>query len=181
MDSSSHGIKRKRAQKACLFCHQRKMKCNNESPQCSDCIAHEQTCTYIQEPKKARPSNDRIACLEAENRQLRASLRGGRKICEQCAQNTVQTTRTSQESPVAQSRLIDDESITEENHGLGPELGKIPVNVDFHGPSSILFDKDASRIGNLEDSDSFKQDGAPISSELMVAAATQRMLCTLGP
>lgn len=49
----AHSPKRKRrAPAACTFCRSRKIKCNNEQPQCSNCKTYEKQCNY--EQKKQR-------------------------------------------------------------------------------------------------------------------------------
>ncbi|KAF9239047.1 transcriptional regulator family: Fungal Specific TF [Penicillium roqueforti] len=35
-----------RAQRACYFCHKRKIKCNRETPECSACKRHQRVCSY---------------------------------------------------------------------------------------------------------------------------------------
>ncbi|KAF2621406.1 hypothetical protein BU25DRAFT_354482, partial [Macroventuria anomochaeta] len=41
-------IKRTRVSSACNSCRARKTKCNNEQPQCSECVKRDTTCTYTE-------------------------------------------------------------------------------------------------------------------------------------
>lgn len=183
MESSSPDGKRRRAQRACQFCHQRKMKCNNELPKCSNCLTHGQACTYAQGQKKPRPSNDRISHLEEENRRLQASLTIGSTTDNQEAQRSVRTTRNSlRNRPIEGSTHratlpshTDDESIAKEDRSLSPVTADAPKTTEFHGPSSVLFDVDAP---NVRQTNSGEYPLEPLSAELMAKAATQRT-CSL--
>ncbi|KAL2075144.1 hypothetical protein VTL71DRAFT_86 [Oculimacula yallundae] len=75
---------KRRAAKACEFCRKRKMKCDNESPRCTNCKLYGKECMYTELPKKSRTSRERLAQLEEENRRLQAQL---------------DTSPTSQQSP----------------------------------------------------------------------------------
>ena len=182
MEPSILGGKRKRAQKACQFCHQRKMKCNNEVPKCSNCVTHGQVCTYAQGPKRPRPSNDRISRLEEENRQLHACLDGGSRGDDQEAQSSVRVTRSSfrrtstngSTNPIAQSSRPDDGLTDKEDRSLSPARVDTQKNDKFHGPSSVLFDDDAPSIGHNKNSNSGGRPLEPLSSKLVAEAATQR-------
>ena len=182
MESSISGGKRRRAQKACQFCHQRKMKCNNESPKCSNCATHGQACTYARESKKPRPSNERISRLEEENRQLQACLAGSSTSDDQEAQRSMRTTRSSirripsggNTHPVTQSTHTEAESSAKEDSSLSPVRAYARKNIDFHGPSSILFDEDAPNLRYIQDPNGSEHLLEPLSAELMAKAATQR-------
>ncbi|KAH8694226.1 hypothetical protein BGW36DRAFT_218138 [Talaromyces proteolyticus] len=47
-----HGSRR--ALKACRFCRQRKMKCDNKQPSCNACNFHGKHCVYDELPKRPR-------------------------------------------------------------------------------------------------------------------------------
>ncbi len=185
MESSIQDGKRKRAQKACQFCHQRKMKCNNQLPMCSNCNTHGQACTYAQGPKKPRPSNDRISRLEEENRQLHAYLADDATINKQGEGRSARETRRStprvsaedNAHPIAASKTTDVESVANEDLSLSPTRADALRNVEFHGPSSVLFDEDAPNIEKVGDLNAGEHSLEPPSSELMAKAATQRT-CT---
>ena len=157
------------------------MKCNNELPKCSNCVTHGQACTYAQESKKPRPSNERISRLEEENRQLQACLAGSSTSDDQEAQRSMRTTRSSirripsgeNTLPVAQSIHTEDESTAKENSSLSAVRADAP-KIEFHGPSSILFDEDAPNQKNIQDPNGGEHHLEPLSAELMANAATQR-------
>lgn len=181
MESSMPGGKRKRAQKACQFCHQRKMKCNNEVPKCANCVTHEQVCTYAHGPKKPRPSNDRISRLEEENRQLHAYFDGGSRSDDHGAPKSLRVKRSSSRrnptegstNPAAQLIQTDRGLTAEEDLSLSPGRVDTPMNDKFHGPSSVLFDEYPPCIGN-KDVNSSEHPLEPLSSKLIAEAATQR-------
>lgn len=182
MESSIPDRKRRRARKACQFCHQRKMKCNNELPKCSNCVTHGQACTYAQGPKKPRPSNERISRLEEENRRLQASLASGRINDEQEAQRSMRTTRSSLRNMpvdgsthvVNQSGHPDDESTAEENLPPSPMKADAPKTTEFYGPSSVLFDEDTPNPGQITELNGGEHPLEPPSAELMARATTER-------
>ena len=188
MESSIPGGKRRRAQKACQFCHQRKMKCNNQLPRCSNCFTHGQACTYAQGTKKPRPSNDRISRLEEENRQLQASLASGSTSDDQKTQRSARTTRSSnrrtpiEESarPVTQSCATDGEPTVKEGSSLSPPRADASRSTGFHGPSSVLFDEDAPNIRQSKDLNGGEYPLESLSSDLMAKAATQRRCSFMG-
>lgn len=189
MESTFLDGKRKRAQKACQFCHQRKLKCNNEHPTCSNCVTHGKACTYAQGPKRPRPSNDRISRLEEENRQLHASLAGVTPSHDQEAQGSARTSkmstrRMSREGdthPVAHASNTDDESTAEGNSPPNSMRADALKNIEFHGPSSVLFDDNGPITAHTQDLNAGEQLLQPTSSKLMANAATQRRCtsCTL--
>lgn len=189
MESSIPNRKRRRAQKACQFCHQRKMKCNNELPKCSNCATHEQACTYTQGPKKPRPSNDRISRLEEENRRLHASLASGSKSDHQDVQRGMRTTRSSdRKSPVdgsthavAQPGHTDDESTAKEDLSPSPVRADAPNSTEFYGPSSVLFDEDAPNAGRIMELRGGEHPLESPSAELMANATTQRTGSSIAP
>ena len=182
MESSVPGGKRRRAPKACQFCHQRKMKCDNEAPKCSNCVTHGQVCDYAQGPKKPRPSNDRISRLEEENRQLHASLANGSTGDDQEAQGSAYMTAkplrrvpTEINSPSnAQLSHTDDVPTVRIDRSLSPAEAHAPKSTEFHGPSSVLFDDQAPDIGHTKSVSGGEQPLESLSAELMAEAAKQR-------
>lgn len=183
MESPVSGGKRRRAQKACQFCHQRKMKCSNGLPKCSNCVTHGQACNYAQGPKKPRPSNDRISRLEEENRQLHTCLASGSANDDQAAHRDVRTTRRSIPRVIAEenahsvdgSSHSDDDATARGDLSLNPARRDAPVTIEFHGPSSVLFDEDIPSRRQNKDLAGDHNPLDPLSSALMAKAATQRM------
>lgn len=57
---------------------------------------------------------------------------------------------------------------------LSPARADISRITEFHGPSSVLFDEDASNIRDIKDPNDGRRPLKPISLELMAKAATQR-------
>lgn len=175
MDAAAGSSKRKRARKACQLCHQRKLKCGNELPKCNNCTTYGRECVYHEGPKKPRPSNDRIERLEEENRSLHAQL--------------AQITPRSIEG-VSSDHLIsgasESELATNDRGGspeLHPESASIPPSsknnllsdLEYHGPSSALFDATFWRNNETGDKSSFDLPSERVTSQLMNEAAAQRM------
>ncbi|CAF9929954.1 MAG: hypothetical protein ALECFALPRED_004489 [Alectoria fallacina] len=77
--------------------------------------------------------------------------------------------------PVAQSIHTEDESTAKENSSLSAVRADAP-KIEFHGPSSILFDEDAPNQKNIQDPNGGEHHLEPLSAELMANAATQRQL-----
>ena len=75
MSSSIHSEKKRRAKTACQFCRRRKIRCTQALPSCLNCQAYKEVCSYDTAPKRPRPSNSRIANLEARIKSLEKELR----------------------------------------------------------------------------------------------------------
>ncbi len=69
------------------------------------------------------------------------------------------------------------ESVANEDLSLSPMRADALRNVEFHGPSSVLFDEGGPNIGEIGDLNAGEHPLEPPSLELMAKAATQRM-CT---
>ena len=145
--------KRSRVQKACEFCKLRKMKCNNEQPQCSSCRTHGQECLYVDKPKKARPSNLRISHLEEENRRLQSRLTENVQPSsgttsptqlddgpESFASASLTPLGNQESSPDPDGKLERDLSTAETDEAALRCLTSNPGELEFHGPSSAYFD-----------------------------------------
>ena len=184
MESSTADGKRTRAQKACQFCHQRKMKCNNNLPSCANCLTKGQNCTYAQGPKKPRPSNERISRLEEENQQLHASLASGTTKRERqgrgSTQKTMSSTRKNPQEDHAdtlpRSKRTDGKSTAKEGSSLSTSTVRADAtqSTEFHGPSSPMFDEDDPSTGQTRNVDTGEHTLEPPSDKLMANAATQR-------
>ena len=186
MESPGQAGKRRRAQLACQFCRQRKMRCSNELPKCATCVSYDEDCVYNQGPKKARPSNSRISCLEEENRQLQArlaghplgdgaSLRDGLPSVSGSLQND---SGDAESSSTARDQRGERESSVQ--HGQTPLAPKTDVEMideaAFHGPSSLLFDEAPLNLERTLSSESEKCSAETASTALMEEAAKQRKL-----
>ena len=189
MESSIAGGKRRRAQKACQFCHQRKIKCNTQIPKCAKSPTPQKESTYTQGHKKPRPSNDRISRLEEENRLLHASLASGSTGDHQDAQRRVRTTRRShRKSPldgstpaVAQPGHTDDQSTAKGDPSPSPVRAHALKSTTFCGPSSVLFDEDALNAGQTTELSGGEHTLESPSAELMANATTQRVCSSIAP
>ncbi|KAJ5387049.1 hypothetical protein N7509_009590 [Penicillium cosmopolitanum] len=147
-DTTPH--KSRRAAKACAFCRQRKLRCNNEKPACSSCRGHGKECIYTVGPKRPRPSKAQLSRLEAENQQLRQQI-------------TASELRSESASTPTETRTSDPRPESQEPQPLGviprrPDVGKHTPSVDparstvsrifispngdssYHGLTSALFD-----------------------------------------
>lgn len=163
------------------------MKCSNGLPKCSNCVTHGQACNYAQGPKKPRPSNDRISRLEEENRQLHTCLASGSANDDQAAHRDVRTTRRSIPRVIAEenahsvdgSSHSDDDATARGDLSLNPARRDAPVTIEFHGPSSVLFDEDIPSRRQNKDLAGDHNPLDPLSSALMAKAATQRQLESL--
>lgn len=169
MDAS--GVKRRRAQKACHFCRQRKIRCGNEEPNCLNCVAYKESCYYEQGPKKARPSNSRISRLEEENRILQERLTRA---------NTGKLSPPGHQSRPGNSSE-DCSSEDDGNEGsvstISPSrVGTNNANPEFHGPTSVLFDEAAPKSKQNLKQAAQKLSSESASSILMAEAAAQRQL-----
>jgi len=141
---------------------------------------------YNQGPKKARPSNSRISCLEEENRQLQArlaghplgdgaSLRDGLPSVSGSLQND---SGDAESSSTARDQRGERESSVQ--HGQTPLAPKTDVEMideaAFHGPSSLLFDEAPLNLERTLSSESEKCSAETASTALMEEAAKQRKL-----
>ena len=174
MDAAA-GSKRKRARKACQLCHQRKLKCGNELPKCNNCTTYERECVYHEGPKKPRPSNDRIERLEEENRSLQAQLAQITPRSTEAASADQPFTGTSDSEPSTNGR--------EGSTGHQPDPASLPPSsnnnllsdLEYHGPSSALFDATFWRTSETGDKSNFNLPSERVTSQLMNEAAAQRM------
>ena len=178
MDTAAGSNKRKRARKACLLCHQRKLKCGNELPKCNNCTTYGRECVYDEGPKKPRPSNDRIGRLEEENRSLQAQLA-------QRTSGLAEGVSADDLITVGSESEIKTNDHVRSGSNLGPHPGsasippssdtKLLSDLEYHGPSSALFDATFWRTNETEEKGTFDLPSEGVSSQLMDAAAAQRM------
>ena len=184
MDAAAGSSKRKRARRACLLCHQRKLKCGNELPRCNNCNTYGRDCVYHEGPKKPRPSNDRIERLEEENRSLQAQL--------QLAQTTPGSGEGASADDlitVASENELRNNDPVRNGGSLGPHPGSatipLPSNnnvlsdLEYHGPSCPLFDATFWRTNETEGKSAFDFPSEDVTSQLMNQAASQRMFIRL--
>ncbi|KAE8447533.1 hypothetical protein EG329_010663 [Mollisiaceae sp. DMI_Dod_QoI] len=187
---------------ACDFCRYRKMKCNNEKPECRNCKEHGKDCVYAELAKKPRPSTARIAHLEEENQRLQralSSLEGRIEIANNL--NPVASSATVSQSPlaVADSQPNRKASRPCRRPSLPPETSqtRTPVSLSsgaaiiqrtfspdrescYHGPTSTVFDEKPSEFGMYDDNLSAeKVSDVWIRRQLVAESANQRQLETV--
>lgn len=178
MNTLAPSPKRKRAPKACQFCHQRKLKCNNTIPKCGNCVSYNKECIYDQSPKRPRPSNDRIARLEAENQHLQAQLANetGNDEGKPHSRDSDGSNEPSIENSTASVLDAGHRSGMNQPDGFPPPTVGFVQLVDFHGPSSILFDEATLEQGDSQAPIVSRASDGLASAQLMADAATQRKL-----
>ncbi|ORX90894.1 hypothetical protein K493DRAFT_304519 [Basidiobolus meristosporus CBS 931.73] len=66
--------KKPRASRACDTCRKKKVKCDNEKPACSNCVAYGYECTYLEKQKKRGPQPSYPKALEDRLERLEAVL-----------------------------------------------------------------------------------------------------------
>ena len=184
MDAAASSSKRKRARKACQLCHQRKLKCGNELPKCNNCTTYGKDCIYCEGSKRPRPSNDRIERLEEENRSLQARLA---QVTPDYAEGV------SIDTSITGASECEPKAIEPIPSGGGPEFHTEPTktppssnnnllsDLEYHGPSSALFDAMGSRTDESGDDCTFDLPSEGVSSQLMNEAAAQRMTSAFIP
>ncbi|KAJ6079684.1 hypothetical protein N7467_009437 [Penicillium canescens] len=146
--------RRSRSAAACVFCRQKKLKCDAQRPQCGNCVAKGIDCQVGAVHQKPRPTNHRIAELEQENdilrqqcTQLRNSNAGpsGRVQSKQASPITLSSPART---PLPISRigggigLSRNDSSNETRDASHPE---VPENDHrnislYHGPTSTVYD-----------------------------------------
>ena len=168
----------RRSHKACNFCHRRKFKCNNDTPQCANCISYEQECVYDQTPKRARPSNSRIQQLEQENRRLKANLATTRMKRHRLSQSqtTVPTTSEAQSTADDLDSTVDLESVVALSQSDKSRSTTINTEgeVGYHGPSSLLCDDFSPEPNSNRKREILKTSESEESAHLMADAAALR-------
>ena len=178
MDPVAGSSKRKRARKACLWCHQRKLKCGNELPKCNNCTTYGRECVYHEGPKKPRPSNDRIERLEEENRSLQAQLAHLTPTSAESVSADDLITVASESEPKTDDPLRSVGSL-----GPHPRSASIPPSSDnnvlsdleYLGPSGALFDATLSRTLETGKTSTLDLPSEVVTLNLMNEATAQRM------
>ncbi|KAE8351129.1 fungal-specific transcription factor domain-containing protein [Aspergillus coremiiformis] len=139
--------RRRRAPQACVFCRQRKLKCDNQRPTCATCRAYGRDCIYAVIPRKPRPSNRRLSQLEEENRQLRQRLQTERPTSssELCApieppEHALPQPRTDSSATLP--------AVEDPGQTASSTVSRIFISPDgessYHGRTSTLFDDTAT-------------------------------------
>ncbi|KAI9930701.1 hypothetical protein MW887_011457 [Aspergillus wentii] len=129
MPNRRHG----RAAAACIFCRQKKLKCDAVKPTCGNCLVKGIDCRQGTVVHKPRPTNNRIAQLESENEALRRRFSQGES-----------GDVTTQESP----RIPDMNSSPSQNtiveaetpHPEAPDNNRRRSRSLYHGPTSTAYD-----------------------------------------
>lgn len=171
--------KKRRSQKACNFCHQRKLKCNNATPRCTNCLAYEQECTYDQTPKRLRPSNDRIERLQEQNRRLHAQLASQTADQDQGLYAPARVRMGRSANPSIADALDSPMNMDSTRALPQPDRSRSPVrhtvpDLEFHGLSSLLFDETTLEQDNGQKAIASVASESVDSTRLMAEAAAQR-------
>jgi hypothetical protein len=103
--------KSRRAQRACVFCRRRKLRCDGQQP-CSTCKAYNQSCNFENRPSK-RSKRSRTRDIPRDN----------------------SVTSYAPSSPNCGSASSSDEPVTH-----SPRAGGAPTGSTYHGLTSTLFD-----------------------------------------
>lgn len=104
--------KRKRASTACLFCRQRKTKCDNTRPVCGYCRYHRAKCIYEDEnPEEKAPYDEASQEIIERLEELKHLLTSNNAASAQIAQPTVAQTPGSVSTPAAPSYMVTDNGL----------------------------------------------------------------------
>ena len=171
--------KKRRSQKACNFCHQRKMKCNNVTPQCTNCLTYEQECIYDQTPKRLRLSNDRIERLEEENQCLQAKLASqktieGQSLQSQAHMSTDRRGNQSLTDGLDSTTNMNSMTASAQADRSRSIIAHTVQELEFHGPSSLLFDETIFEQTDIQKPITSKASESVDSARLIAEAAAQR-------
>ncbi|EED14997.1 nitrogen assimilation transcription factor nirA, putative [Talaromyces stipitatus ATCC 10500] len=137
--------RKKRVGTACDFCRQRKLGCDNAKPKCENCRCSGKDCTYAERVKKIRPTNAQIRHLEDENAQLKSSLSKLRSRLNQVEQSndagddSHHVNHRDPMRPTVSTRLT--QQTIQSSRPNQPYYSTADREVQFHGPSSALFDE----------------------------------------
>ena len=190
---------------ACEFCRQRKMKCNNERPECQNCNEHGRHCVYAELAKKPRPSTARIVQLEQENQQLRESLESLKDQIKRPnnasgAATTIKSSDALLEAATAQWGSLPCGAFSGPSQRA--EVQQIPTPADtshssdttieprvfypdqdkdsgYHGPTSAAFDEKSAESRSRHDTDAAKVPDVWIKRQLVAESTNQRQLETV--
>ncbi|KAJ5332148.1 uncharacterized protein N7506_005931 [Penicillium brevicompactum] len=146
--------RRNRSAAACVYCRQKKLKCDAQKPQCGNCLAKGVSCQLGVTQSKPRPTNNRIAELELENEALR-------KQCAQLSSGTVVrpgrphsetdrsvTAASTPRTPLPSSRVggiglsrndFTSDLVRDASHPELPENDHRNTSL-YHGPTSTVYD-----------------------------------------
>ncbi|KAK9320874.1 hypothetical protein V1517DRAFT_328025 [Lipomyces orientalis] len=140
-----------RPRKACDLCYTRKLKCDRQTPRCSNCVAYDTDCTHTAQSRKWKPKaqrngrtkeTDEIQGLLTQLRQLKAQLRRVQARVQDQAQNVRQPTTAAR----FQDRSLDDSDNVISPMRLPPLQESLTmVGIFLNNFNSVLplFDTDA--------------------------------------
>ncbi|KAE8154425.1 fungal-specific transcription factor domain-containing protein [Aspergillus avenaceus] len=169
----SSGSRRRRASQACVFCRQRKLRCDNQQPSCATCRTYERDCVYVAIPAKPRPSNRRLSRLEEENRQLRQMLQS-----ENCTPSDLRSVTEHSKDEMPHSSLMESgqtDTTTVSRIFISPS-----GESSYHGRTSTLFDDTGTDQRELQSIVANPEMPVEwIKKGLMGEAAYQRQMETL--
>jgi hypothetical protein len=182
-----------RAQQACAYCRQRKMKCTGERPRCKNCEIYEQECVFSGPTRKPRPTNAALNELLEENRRLREQVSDGtpdNQTQTEASHNGItpeQTTHGEQGNSLAEQNV----GLTAQNTSLTEQQNTIPADqirrgsdddpvetpasvgsTTYHGPTSTLFNEAAS--SNRQSRSYLTKERETWMPRILVAAAAEQ-------
>ncbi|KAG9656105.1 hypothetical protein KCU64_g6096, partial [Aureobasidium melanogenum] len=172
-----------RAQQACAYCRQRKMKCTGERPRCKNCEIYEQECVFDGPTRKPRPTSAALNELLEENRRLREQVSTRSPPDDQLPDRVhVEASSDAIHDTMPEQTLSSEEHVNaapiDQPHHESNDLVETPASVGsttYHGPTSTLFNEAAS---SSRQSRSYltKERETWMPKILVAAAAEQRQL-----
>ncbi|KAK9319952.1 fungal-specific transcription factor domain-containing protein [Lipomyces orientalis] len=195
----ANGRRNRRAPMACNFCRRRKMKCDNQKPNCQNCEAYNKDCVYVERAKKPRPSNALIDHLEKENRRLQEVLRQSLDRnnesksqewthVEPIPPNAPNTSHIGLETHLKPQIRVSEKSpqVLECSDTIRQRFRNVSCfpSVDkesrYHGPTSAMFDEKSTERGIQRKGATDAQVSEEcVKSRLMAEATKQRQLETV--
>ncbi|KAH8888028.1 hypothetical protein GQ53DRAFT_725227 [Thozetella sp. PMI_491] len=183
--------RKQRVDVACDFCRLRKLGCDNAKPKCENCYSHQKECTYAVRIHSERPSNSRMKQLLEENSRLRkiaedlTSSKGVKRKRAQNADHQIASASPSNQARNPSEPDLSQERITSASTALAPastaplsseKISAESRSVQFHGPTSAMFDGQASHERRQPASRAIAMGGASDKTQLLAEAARQRQL-----
>ncbi|KAL5358074.1 fungal-specific transcription factor domain-containing protein [Aspergillus floccosus] len=177
-----------RATAACVFCREKKLKCDTQKPKCGNCRIKRIECQQGPARYKPRPTNHRIAQLERENALLRR--RCSELGCESSEADYLPQTRATEftSTSPAQSRRIGCGTGDQLRSPVGSHAGSsaetvAPEEPDsqknailYHGPTSAVYDDTASLDDNHSSRGEYPNNDEWTRCFLFSETAKQRQL-----
>ncbi|KAJ5586805.1 uncharacterized protein N7459_002570 [Penicillium hispanicum] len=184
-------IRRSRAPVACLFCRQKKLKCDAAKPSCGNCSAKGISCQQGAIRHKPRPTNHRIAQLEKENALLRHGhvsrhvggvADGSSPIQAEDSSSPVRSQMIVPAGPGADISPVDHPShrSKDTSHPEAPDSDHHRSTISlYHGPTSTVYDDTANPGNNAAENEEDSASEEWASTLLFAQTARQRQLESL--